>query len=188
MIDADAHERVRRYVDGGAGAGHRAARPATTCPTAGWFVGPTIVAVDDPGAPVATEEIFGPVLAVLRAPRLRPRPRAGQRHRLRAHRRLLLPVTGAPAAGPPRSCGPATSTSTATSPAPWSGRQPFGGYGMSGIGSKAGGPDYLHQFLDPRVEHREHPPPGLRAGLGRGSVGRAAEPTASPVCTRQRAA
>ena len=31
------------------------------------------------------------------------------------------------------------------------GRQPFGGYGMSGIGSKAGGPDYLHQFLDPRV-------------------------------------
>ena len=31
------------------------------------------------------------------------------------------------------------------------GRQPFGGYGMSGIGSKAGGPDYLLQFLDPRV-------------------------------------
>ena len=26
-----------------------------------------VVAVDDPGAPVATEEIFGPVLAVLRA-------------------------------------------------------------------------------------------------------------------------
>src|SRR5947208_11386785 len=31
-----------------------------------------------------------------------------------------------------------------------SGRQPFGGYGMSGVGSKAGGPDYLLQFLDPR--------------------------------------
>ena len=31
------------------------------------------------------------------------------------------------------------------------GRQPFGGFGMSGVGSKAGGPDYLHQFLDPRV-------------------------------------
>ena len=31
------------------------------------------------------------------------------------------------------------------------GRQPFGGYGLSGVGSKAGGPDYLHQFLDPRV-------------------------------------
>ena len=31
------------------------------------------------------------------------------------------------------------------------GRQPFGGYGLSGVGSKAGGPDYLLQFSDPRV-------------------------------------
>jgi len=31
------------------------------------------------------------------------------------------------------------------------GRQPFGGFGMSGVGSKAGGPDYLPQFLDPRA-------------------------------------
>ena len=31
------------------------------------------------------------------------------------------------------------------------GRQPFGGYGMSGVGSKAGGPDYLLQFMEPRV-------------------------------------
>ena len=31
------------------------------------------------------------------------------------------------------------------------GRQPFGGYGLSGVGSKAGGPDYLLQFLDPRA-------------------------------------
>jgi RHH-type proline utilization regulon transcriptional repressor/proline dehydrogenase/delta 1-pyrroline-5-carboxylate dehydrogenase len=31
------------------------------------------------------------------------------------------------------------------------GRQPFGGFQMSGMGSKAGGPDYLLQFLDARV-------------------------------------
>ncbi|HCR13264.1 MAG TPA: L-glutamate gamma-semialdehyde dehydrogenase, partial [Desulfovibrio sp.] len=31
------------------------------------------------------------------------------------------------------------------------GRQPFGGSKMSGVGSKSGGPDYLLQFLDPRV-------------------------------------
>jgi RHH-type proline utilization regulon transcriptional repressor/proline dehydrogenase/delta 1-pyrroline-5-carboxylate dehydrogenase len=30
-------------------------------------------------------------------------------------------------------------------------RQPFGGFLMSGIGSKAGGPDYLLQFMEPRV-------------------------------------
>jgi RHH-type proline utilization regulon transcriptional repressor/proline dehydrogenase/delta 1-pyrroline-5-carboxylate dehydrogenase len=31
------------------------------------------------------------------------------------------------------------------------GRQPFGGYKMSGIGSKAGGPDYLLQFVIPKT-------------------------------------
>jgi len=30
-------------------------------------------------------------------------------------------------------------------------RQPFGGARMSGVGSKAGGPDYLLQFVDPRT-------------------------------------
>lgn len=29
-------------------------------------------------------------------------------------------------------------------------RQPFGGFKMSGVGSKAGGPDYLIQFMEPR--------------------------------------
>jgi RHH-type proline utilization regulon transcriptional repressor/proline dehydrogenase/delta 1-pyrroline-5-carboxylate dehydrogenase len=31
------------------------------------------------------------------------------------------------------------------------GRQPFGGCGLSGVGSNAGGPDYLLQFVEPRV-------------------------------------
>ncbi len=31
------------------------------------------------------------------------------------------------------------------------GRQPFGGFGMSGTGSKAGGPDYLLQFMNPKT-------------------------------------
>ncbi|HWI41230.1 MAG TPA: aldehyde dehydrogenase family protein, partial [Verrucomicrobiae bacterium] len=30
-------------------------------------------------------------------------------------------------------------------------RQPFGGAMMSGVGTKAGGPDYLLHFMDPRV-------------------------------------
>ncbi len=30
-------------------------------------------------------------------------------------------------------------------------RQPFGGFGMSGVGSKAGGADYLLQFVEPRA-------------------------------------
>jgi RHH-type proline utilization regulon transcriptional repressor/proline dehydrogenase/delta 1-pyrroline-5-carboxylate dehydrogenase len=31
------------------------------------------------------------------------------------------------------------------------GRQPFGGFGMSGVGSKAGGKDYMLQFVEPRA-------------------------------------
>ena len=31
------------------------------------------------------------------------------------------------------------------------GRQPFGGFGLSGGGTKAGGADYLHHFTDPRA-------------------------------------
>ena len=31
------------------------------------------------------------------------------------------------------------------------GRQPFGGFGLSGVGSKAGGADYLLQFVEPRA-------------------------------------
>lgn len=31
------------------------------------------------------------------------------------------------------------------------GRQPFGGFRLSGVGFKAGGPDYLLQFMDARV-------------------------------------
>src|SRR4029079_13794912 len=31
------------------------------------------------------------------------------------------------------------------------GRQPFGGFGLSGVGAKAGGSEYLLQFVEPRV-------------------------------------
>jgi RHH-type proline utilization regulon transcriptional repressor/proline dehydrogenase/delta 1-pyrroline-5-carboxylate dehydrogenase len=31
------------------------------------------------------------------------------------------------------------------------GRQPFGGFKLSGLGTKAGGAEYLLHFMDPRV-------------------------------------
>ena len=36
-------------------------------------------------------------------------------------------------------------------PDPSDDRQPFGGFKLSGIGYKAGGPDYLLQFVVPRT-------------------------------------
>jgi delta 1-pyrroline-5-carboxylate dehydrogenase len=46
------------------------------------------------------------------------------------------------------------------------GRQPFGGSGLSGVGSKAGGPDYLLQFCDPQVISENTVRQGFASGVG----------------------
>jgi RHH-type proline utilization regulon transcriptional repressor/proline dehydrogenase/delta 1-pyrroline-5-carboxylate dehydrogenase len=149
VIDADAHARVRRYVTDAASQG-TVLLTRDDVPATGWFVGPTIVAVDDPTAPVAQDEIFGPVLAVLRA---RDFDHAielanGTDYALTAGCFSRSPVHLRRAAAELRAGNVYLNRAITGAVV---GRQPFGGYGMSGIGSKAGGPDYLHQFLDPRV-------------------------------------
>ena len=99
---------------------------------------------------IAQEEIFGPVLAVFKVSKfsealelaleVRYGLTGGVYSRNPAHIRsaynefrvgnlyINRPITGAMV-----------------------GRQPFGGSRMSGMGSKAGGPDYLLQFMEPRT-------------------------------------
>ena len=43
-------------------------------------------------------------------------------------------------------------------------RQPFGGFGLSGLGTKAGGPGYLPAFRRALLHHRKHHAPRIRAG------------------------
>ena len=149
VIDADAHKRVLRYVEDAPEQG-KVLLAGEDVPDSGWFVGPTIVAVDDPSVPIATEEIFGPVLAVLRA---RDFDHAielanGTDYALTAGCFSRSPVHLRRAAAELRAGNVYLNRHITGAVV---GRQPFGGYGMSGLGSKAGGPDYLHQFLDPRV-------------------------------------
>ena len=66
LIDTDALERVRAYQELAATEG-RVLVQRTDVPDAGWYVGPTVVEVTDPRSRIATEEIFGPVLALIRA-------------------------------------------------------------------------------------------------------------------------
>jgi RHH-type proline utilization regulon transcriptional repressor/proline dehydrogenase/delta 1-pyrroline-5-carboxylate dehydrogenase len=149
LIDADAHARVRRYVDNAGDAG-RVALAREDVPDEGWFVGPTIVTEVAPAAALAREEIFGPVLAVLRAGTFEDAIAlandteyaltAGLFSRSPAHIRL--------ASDELRGGNVYINRTTVGAVV---GRQPFGGYGLSGVGSKAGGPDYLLQFVDPRV-------------------------------------
>ncbi len=46
------------------------------------------------------------------------------------------------------------------------GRQPFGGNRRSGVGSQAGGPDYLLQFTEPRVVSENTMRHGLETEAG----------------------
>src|SRR5205807_686959 len=68
VIDAEARERVLTYADIARGEG-RVVLAVDVGPLAekGHFVGPVIVADVRPEARIAQEEIFGPVLAVIRA-------------------------------------------------------------------------------------------------------------------------
>jgi RHH-type proline utilization regulon transcriptional repressor/proline dehydrogenase/delta 1-pyrroline-5-carboxylate dehydrogenase len=149
LIDADAHARVRGHVEGAGEAG-TVVLARTDVPDAGWFVGPTIVTDVAPASRLAREEIFGPVLAVLRAGTFDEAIAlandteyaltAGVFSRSPAHIRL--------AAEELRAGNVYVNRTTVGAVV---GRQPFGGHGLSGVGSKAGGPDYLLQFVDPRV-------------------------------------
>jgi 1-pyrroline-5-carboxylate dehydrogenase len=141
VISEPQFEKVSSYIDVGKGEGQRLLGEDPGDPEKGYFVPPTLFEVD-PKARVAREEIFGPVLSVIRARDFQdalaiandnPYGLTGgvyskNRDHLELARRELnagnvyfnRKITGALV-----------------------GVQPFGGFGMSGTDSKAGGPDYL---------------------------------------------
>jgi RHH-type proline utilization regulon transcriptional repressor/proline dehydrogenase/delta 1-pyrroline-5-carboxylate dehydrogenase len=149
LIDADAQARVRHYQQLAAEEGEVVYRGATV-PDGGYYVAPTIVVTANAHARVATEEIFGPLLTVLRADDFD--------HALALANDSDYALTGGLFSRSPARIRQAAETVRAgtfyvnraiTGAAV--GRQPFGGLGLSGVGSKAGGPDYLLQFVEPRV-------------------------------------
>jgi RHH-type proline utilization regulon transcriptional repressor/proline dehydrogenase/delta 1-pyrroline-5-carboxylate dehydrogenase len=149
LIDEDAYRRVRDYRELAATEGEILLR-RDDVPDGGWYVGPTIVHVRSPRARVATEEIFGPLLCVLRADDFE-------------HALVLANDTDYALTGGVYSRSPARIRRAAEAFRAGNlyvnraitgarvGRQPFGGHGLSGAGVKAGGPDYLLQFVDARV-------------------------------------
>ena len=119
-------------------------------PETGFYVPPTIVTGITPEHRLAQEEVFGPVLAVMRAKDF------DQAMAWANSTRFAL--TGAIFSRSPGHLERAQrefrvgnlylnrgSTGALVE------RQPFGGAKMSGVGTKAGGPDYLIHFMDPRV-------------------------------------
>jgi RHH-type proline utilization regulon transcriptional repressor/proline dehydrogenase/delta 1-pyrroline-5-carboxylate dehydrogenase len=149
LIDKEAFDRVRSYVELGAREG-RLALARDDVPDNGFYVGPTIITDADPHSRVATEEIFGPVLTVLRAASFDAAVALANDtdYALTAGIMSRSPANIDIAAAELRAGNVYINRGTTGAVV---GRQPFGGYGLSGVGSKAGGPDYLFQFVDPRV-------------------------------------
>ena len=121
----------------------------TDLPAEGAYVPLLIVDGISPEHRIAQEEVFGPVLAVMRAKNF------DQALDMALDSRFAL--TGAVFSRSPQNLAKARekfrvgnlylnrgSTGAMVE------RQPFGGFNMSGVGSKTGGPDYLLQFMDPR--------------------------------------
>ena len=94
-------------------------------PMNGYFIAPHIFANVPPTSRLATEEIFGPVLSVMKATDLGRRPDHRQRRPIRPHRRRLFPKPGEHRPLPRANSVSAISTSTAALPELWSAASPL---------------------------------------------------------------
>ena len=148
VIDAAAHAKIASYIDLGKQEGK--CLLAREAPLEGFFVGPAIFAEIEPRHRLANEEIFGPVLSVIRAKNFD--------NALEIANRSSYALTGGVFSRSPAHIEKARQEFRVGNLYINRGitgaiveRQPFGGLKLSGIGSKAGGPDYLLQFLEPRT-------------------------------------
>ncbi|HEY7159446.1 MAG TPA: L-glutamate gamma-semialdehyde dehydrogenase [Gemmataceae bacterium] len=151
VIDADAHQRILATIEKGKGEGRLVyAGDAGALKDEGYYIAPHIFDDVSPAANIAQEEIFGPVLAVLRARDLD--------HALEIANGTKYALTGGLFSRSPahiarvkRAFRVGNLYINRKITGALVDRQPFGGFKMSGIGSKAGGPDYLLQFVLPRT-------------------------------------
>ena len=149
VIEQAAQRRIAATIDGASRHGDLRLRREDV-PAEGYFVGPAIVDHVDPASSLATEEIFGPVLCVMGAPDFGTAIELANAtdYALTAGVFSRSPVHIAEATARLQAGNVYVNRGITGAIV---GRQPFGGFRLSGVGSKAGGPDYLLQFVDPKV-------------------------------------
>jgi 1-pyrroline-5-carboxylate dehydrogenase len=145
VINERAVERIRGYIAAGR-AESRLVLGGGSPASEGYYIEPTIFADVPPGARIAQEEIFGPVLAVIRA--------EGFEAALEIANGTEFGLTGAVYTRDPGRIARATDAFHVGNlyinrkcTGALVGVHPFGGFNMSGTDSKAGGYDYLLQFM-----------------------------------------
>jgi RHH-type transcriptional regulator, proline utilization regulon repressor / proline dehydrogenase / delta 1-pyrroline-5-carboxylate dehydrogenase len=144
VIDHAALQKIRAYID----IGRREGQPLLirTVDGEGYFVGPVVISNVEPDSAIAQEEVFGPVVTVFKAGHIDEAVAIANRTR--------YALTGGVYSRSPANVKKVKSEFNVGNlyinrkiTGALVGRQPFGGFGMSGVGSKAGGPDYLVQFM-----------------------------------------
>jgi RHH-type transcriptional regulator, proline utilization regulon repressor / proline dehydrogenase / delta 1-pyrroline-5-carboxylate dehydrogenase len=151
VIDTEAFDKIHSYIALGRSEGKVLfAGNVGDLTQQGYFVAPHIFGEIQMQHRLATEEVFGPVLAVMRANNFS--------HALEIANSTPFALTGGVFSRTPAHLEQARHEFMVgnlylnrTITGAIVGRHPFGGFKMSGIGSKAGGPDYLLQFVLPRV-------------------------------------
>ena len=148
LIDRRALERVRHFVQLGKIEGTCLLDRQLEGP--GYFQGPVILANLPPSHPVAQEEIFGPVMVVLKVSTIS--------EALELANDSPYALTGGIYSRSPANiqlARDAFDVGNLYINRPITGslvsRQPFGGHRLSGIGRKAGGSGYLEQFMVEKV-------------------------------------
>jgi RHH-type proline utilization regulon transcriptional repressor/proline dehydrogenase/delta 1-pyrroline-5-carboxylate dehydrogenase len=148
VVDDKAQANVLKYIEIAKSEGKLLV--SSSAPSSGYYVPLTIVEGITPEHRIAQEEVFGPVLSVMKAKNFDQAIEWANSTR--------YSLTGAVFSRSPRHLERARSEFNVGnlylnrgSTGALVERHPFGGFNMSGIGSKAGGPDYLLQFMDPRV-------------------------------------
>ena len=148
MIDERALQKVRAYVEIARQEGMVVLDGKMS--GEGWFQGPIIVTGIQPYHRLAREEIFGPVVAVLRCTTFT--------EALHVAMQSDFALTGGIYSRSPSNIQQAREAFDVGNfyinrPITGSlvGRQPFGGHRLSGVGSKAGGDGYLEQFMVQRL-------------------------------------
>lgn len=149
VISEGARRGILNYIEIGRGEG-RVVAGGGAAPGDGYFLQPTVIAGVDSKARIFQEEIFGPVLAVTRA--------RDFNHALELANDTEYGLTGAVYSRNPETIHRARKEFFVGNlylnrkcTGAMVGAHPFGGFNMSGTDSKAGGPDYLLQFLQAKA-------------------------------------
>jgi 1-pyrroline-5-carboxylate dehydrogenase len=146
VINAGSQESILAYIQKGIAEGGRLVAGGTKASNEGYFIRPTVIADVDPNATIAQEEIFGPVLAVIKAKDFD--------EALRIANNTQYGLTGAVYSRDRKKLKRAEEEFFVGNlyfnrkcTGALVGVHPFGGFNMSGTDSKAGGRDYLLLFL-----------------------------------------